>query len=236
MKIAIADDLQCDRESISEYLLPYLKSKEIEADISEYKSGGELVMDFSEKRFDIIFLDIYMEDMNGIEAAKNIYEMDKDVHIIFITTANCFAAESYEFGATYYILKPLTEEKFTRAMELCFKDLIYAQKKLHVISNRVSVDVPFDKILYIDVHERMVKIHLSDCIISSEGRFYATVEPLLAEKNFIESFKGVVVNMEHVKCVKGIDFILDNGEAVPIRKREKTDIIRQYMKFEFNKL
>ena len=156
-----------------------------------------------------------MGTLNGIDAARVIYKEDKDCRIIFITTANCFAAESYEVKAAYYMIKPITREKLNEVL---------------------SINVSYSNILYVDVIKRNVKIHLAERLVDADRGFYNVVNPLLDDRRFIECYKGVVVNMEHIRNQIDDDFILDNDEKVPISKRKKKDIIRLFMEYTFEKL
>ena len=236
MKIAIADDLETDRNVIKDMVLDFFGRLQIKADITTYESAEALLNDFKPHSFDLILLDIYMGTLNGIDAASVIYKEDKDCRIIFITTANCFAAESYEVKAAYYMIKPITREKLNEVLSIYLKEKIDAEKKLPVISNRASVNVSYSNILYVDVIKRNVKIHLAERLVDADRGFYNVVNPLLDDRRFIECYKGVVVNMEHIRNQIDDDFILDNGEKVPISKRKKKDIIRLFMEYTFEKL
>ena len=94
MNIAITDDLKYDRDTLKELLLNFFNKNKIAIQLYEYSSAEELLENFTPGFFDLLFLDIYMENISGIDAAKRIYEIDKRCKIIFLTTANCFAAES----------------------------------------------------------------------------------------------------------------------------------------------
>ena len=134
------------------------------------------------------------------------------------------------------MIKPITREKLNEVLSIYLKEKIDAEKKLLVISNRASVNVSYSNILYVDVIKRNVKIHLAERLVDADRGFYNVVNPLLDDRRFIECYKGVVVNMEHIRNQIDDDFILDNGEKVPISKRKKKDIIRLFMEYTFEKL
>lgn len=236
MNIAITDDLDSDREILKAMIMKFMRENNAEAELFEYSSAEKLLDDLRPGFFDLIFLDIYMDDMNGIDAAKRIYNADKNCRIIFLTTANCFAAESYDVNAAYYMIKPPSEEKLFPVIKKCIGDMISESKKLCVISKRASVQIPFSSILYVDVSGRAVRIHLADRIVNADRGFYNVAAPLLEDERFIECYKGVAVNMEHIKRQIDDDFILDNGERIPISKRKKKELIRLFMEYEFRSI
>jgi len=236
MKIAITDDLKSDRDTLKSYITDYFTSNNMEADIFEYSSAEELLEKFTPGFFDIMFLDIYMDEMTGIEAARKIYAVDQRCKIIFLTTANHFAAESYEVKAVNYLIKPLTRERFDTAIKVCLDEIADNNKKLSVISRQVPLQIPFSKILYADTANRIVRLHLENSTLEVGRDFYSTVDPLLDDSRFIECYKGIVLNMEHIKRQTDDDFILKNGEKIPISKRKKKDFIRIYTEYTFENL
>ena len=236
MKIAIVDDLVSDRNILCECLNKYAQANNIDMDISEFTSGENFLTEFQSGVYDIIFLDIYMAELTGVDTAKNIFAADKKCKIKFLSTSNSFAAESYEVNAVQYILKPLNPEKLNNVLDRCTADMVHESKVLNVISNKVPVKIYFKDILYVDITINTVNIHLKDKVIHTGGRFYNTVAPLLEDKNFMECYKGIVVNMEHIHKNIDSDFVLDNDERIPIRKRQKSEILRKYMEYEFENM
>lgn len=236
MNIAIADDLQCDRDVLRRFLERYFAAKCIDISIFEYDSGEALLAHFRKDFYQIIFMDIYMAKLSGIDAAREMYTIDKACKIIFLTTSNSFASESYEVKAAYYMIKPLNVQKFEAVLDSCAKDMLENQKKLAIFSSHIPLKISFEDILYVDIIRGVVQIHLSEKIIKTQGRFYQTVSPLLCDKRFIECYKGIAVNMNHILKPLDNEFLLDNGEKIPIRKREKKNIVHRYMEFEFQNL
>ena len=107
MRISIVDDRLEDRNALQRELDSALREKGYSVEtIDLYSSGEEFLSGFKKGKYDLIFFDIYMEGINGIEAAAEVRKEDKSVRLIFVTTSNDFAAESYSLRADYYLLKP----------------------------------------------------------------------------------------------------------------------------------
>ena len=124
LRIAITDDLNSEREKLSSAIIaPFSKVGLNVGNIDEYTSGEELLRQFSAGRYDLIFLDIYMGGMSGVETAKRIRTLDKNVMLVFVTTSNEFASESYAVKANFYLLKPVRAESIRQLAEIVAQQL-----------------------------------------------------------------------------------------------------------------
>lgn len=118
MKIAIVDDLELDAEQLSHLILSYMKEHRIPAAVPEIFSNGETFLaSFTAGSFDIVFLDIYMDGLSGMETARKIRALDASCRIVFVTTSPDFAVDSYDVNAAFYLLKPVTMERVSKALE-----------------------------------------------------------------------------------------------------------------------
>ena len=149
MKIAIVDDSSLDRDFLKNGLEIIFEERNIEnLEIQEFSSGEELLNYLRENPsdfFHIIFMDIYMEDLTGVETAKAIRKTDEQVKIVFITTSNEFASESYEVKAEDYLIKPFNKERLEKTLERLVIKKKKEDKILKFSENKV---VHVDSIVY----------------------------------------------------------------------------------------
>lgn len=125
MKIAIVDDIKGEAERLSGLVARYLSTHGLFCDQTDLFASGEAFLEhFEPARYDIIFLDIYMSGMTGMETARRIREQDTNCSLLFVTTSPDFAIDSYDVNATYYLLKPVNEAQVTRALDRCNMDRI----------------------------------------------------------------------------------------------------------------
>ena len=137
MRAAIIDDRSYDRTTLYHELDSVLRERGYIVEAIDLFSGGEeFLADFRRGKYDLIFLDIYMEGINGIQTAAEIRRQDKSVRLIFVTTSNDFAAESYSLRADYYLLKPYVHEDIVKAMKLI--DLASYEKQ-RIITRSVCI-------------------------------------------------------------------------------------------------
>lgn len=236
MKLAIIDDLKHDIDRLKNIISEYFDNIKETANIDCYFDGESFLKDFSEKKYDVVFIDIYMNKISGIEIARKIFSFDKNCKIVFITTSNNFAAESYEVKAYSYIIKPVSYSKISSIFDNLMTKKTEISLNVDLIAYKSRININLNHILYIDIISRTVNIHLLDNILPVKGKFSDYKAQLLEYSSFIECFRGVIVNMEHIENISKNDFILDNGETVPIRKRYGLDIRKRYMKYRLNKI
>ena len=117
MEIAIVDDEKVIREQIKELAIRYAPDCNAKA----YETGEALLAEV--KKADIVFLDIRMEGMNGIDTARVLREKQEDTVLIFITGVKEYVFEAFDVSAFYYLLKPIEEKKFSEIFERAKKEV-----------------------------------------------------------------------------------------------------------------
>ena len=110
MRIAIVDDLKTERALLKERLSQQLALRGVEADILGFESGEAFLAAEKERRFSAAFLDIYMEGLSGMDAAKELRKTDTDCLLIFTTTSTDHALEGFQVRALHYLVKPFSED------------------------------------------------------------------------------------------------------------------------------
>ena len=115
MRIAIVDDLIAERERLTQMLTAELHATHTEIHkLDTFDSAESFLEKWTLDAYDLILLDIYMGGATGVEAARKIRETDENVHLVFCTTSNEFASESYALGISYYLHKPYSADDLRR--------------------------------------------------------------------------------------------------------------------------
>jgi len=231
MRIAICDDVPVDRQIITEYLLRYSEENLIDIQIEEFAGGEKLLSAFSSSPFKIIFIDIYLDGISGVETAYKIREADKDCAIIFITSSVDYRADGFEVGAIHYLVKPVTYKAAAAAMERCRHHFASEEKYFNITSERQVIRIKLKNVLYAEVYGKKVFIHTVDGTYKTY-KSMSEITYLLQEGPFLRCHRCYLVNMQHISRILNENFQLSNGEKVPIRKngRQKTkDIFNDYL-------
>lgn len=187
--------------------------------IKEFHSGKELLCDYIPGNFNIIFLDIFLHQENGVDCALKLRQIDRNVNLIFLTTSSEFGVKSYDVRATDYIIKPATLEKLSRALRYCKITSLQSEPVITVTTKHQPFDISLNRILYADFQNRSACIHLKDCLIPVSGSFTELSKQLTVYPQFISCFKGIVVNLKHVQEIYSDYLILKNKEQLPVSRR-----------------
>ena len=238
LNIAIVDDDFNDLSTAELFLQNFIQknypNKKNSINIQTFSRAVDLLLDFKVKQFDLILLDIKMQGVSGIQAAKIIRNQDDDVKIIFLTNCDDFLLEGYRVFACGYILKPLLEnlDDFNKTFSHIFSKFFVDNKEIILRVDRVEISVPFKNIFYADIDENhRLCVHLEERKIVTTMTYLEFLAILSKDNRFLECYHRIVINMDFVKSMAKDDFILKNGEIIPISQRKKKEVKAKYMQY-----
>lgn len=187
--------------------------------------------------YDLVILDIYMEELSGIEVAKKLYKLHKNCNIIFFTSSTDHMLEGYEVSALGYVLKPINEHK-----HLLYKALDRAIEKLSPDNEGIIINTKYGEsfilyknLLFIDSSLRNLYFHFQKENLLVSGKYTDYADFLLRDKRFLECYRNLIVNMDYVETVSDSNFILTTGENIPISRRKKIEVMEKYTKYFIEK-
>lgn len=224
LRIAIVDDEAPERERLKQYIENRLKAGGREAFFLLYEDGLKLVQD-APKDLDILFLDIQMEEMDGIQAARAVRRYDEEVLIIYITNMAQYAIEGYSVNALDYLLKPVDEAAVGQTLDKALKRL--EKKASPVISLRGmkgTFVLEAAKICYIETYDRKLMVH------TTQGEAILCSETLQAMEErlpgwFFRCHSAFLVNLRLVERIAGSD-IVAGGVKIPLSKHRKKEFMQ----------
>ncbi len=236
MNIAIIEDSGQELSLLERCLQSYLSSRQVYRVIDTYTSGEAFLENWPSKSYDLVFLDILMEGISGIEVARKIRETDSECLLIFISSSKEYALQCFEVRAFDYLLKPLSEERFQKTMDLCQNELAKHIRYIEVKESRTLVKIPLNEIIYTDYYNHYIQIHTAARLIRSYQQFDVFSPLLLCYPQFLCCYRNCIVNMDHVDSVDKHDFVMENGERVPITRGNRNSIYQQYADYQFLKI
>lgn len=193
MRVAICDDEAIYREETKKAILAYNK----EIDIAEYTDGSELVQ--SGERFDLIFLDIEMPKMDGMEAAKKLRENKDDAEIVFLTSHDEFVYDAFDVRAMQFLKKPPEKEKIERVLHRV-EQILAKEERVEFILNGQTCFVKQRDIVYIEAYGDGVYIY--DCAGNVYEERRGTIKKWnekLSGKGFAQIQRGYLISMWYVE-------------------------------------
>ena len=216
MRIAIVDDLSRDREDMAALLRQIGVPAE---QITQYDCGESFLSTWLPGSADVVFLDIYMPGMDGMETAERLRKADASCAIVFLTISTEFGVQSYAVHAADYLVKPATRESVLRALNYCRPAEHAEAETLEVSYRRQNRKVPVCSILYVDLDGRTVRIHTKNSVFPVGGTFGEVTDPLLADTAFQPCYRGIVVNLRQVSRLDRQELTLKTGEKLPVSRR-----------------
>lgn len=241
MEIAIVDDLVEDRTIVRHLTNKYFEDRKdlykISPNFTEFGNGEAFLENYASGKYEIVFLDIYMNKLTGMDVAKKIAVLDRNCSIIFFTTSDEYQLEGYGVHAVGYIMKPVVDhipELYT-AMDYAASRLQMDKACITVSTDYGEVYLYYRNILYIDCIDRTVYIHLADRVLKVCGKYGDYQNKFLSDSRFLECYRNVIVNMDYIDIPLDCDFILKSGEKLPISRRKKSNVMENYMMYFIKK-
>lgn len=219
MRIAIIDDIAAEREILHERVNVQLARISLRADIFEYKSGHDFLSAAEEERFEMAFLDIYMENENGMDTAKELRLFDSDCLLVFTTTSRDHALDGFRVRAMHYLVKPYTDEELTGLFDEALERLPRPDQYIEVTpvaGNTVWLQL--GEILYAEHFRHQIHIHQADGQTTVTRQTFREFAQQLPKERFFQCSRGTIVNLEYAKDFNGTAFLLKNGEKLPVSR------------------
>lgn len=231
LQIAICDDDQYMLEALEQSAADYFAKNNIDIKIVLF-AGGEELLRYGE-RIDLLFLDIQMKRIDGMETARKLRQSDFKGFLIFVTVLKELVFESFEVQAFDYLLKPLQEEQFAKTMDRLLDCMRNAKdQNLLIKIGYESRLIPVDEIVFCEVIDRKIYLHL----LSSEViAYYEKIEKLekKLDKHFYKCHRSFLINLKYVRSFKNGRVLMQGGNEVPVsrlRSKDFSNVILQYMK------
>ena len=227
---AICDDEREIRSSIERNIRLLCE----DSDIIKFADGKALVE--YEGGFDILFLDIQMEGMSGMEAARVLRGRGCKAVIIFVTAIEEYVFDAFDVGAFHYIVKPFDKAKFfdvlRKAVAQC--ESIKAREvrdepSLAVKTGFTTRKIYLYEIFYLEVFNRKVVIHKADGDVEFYGKLIE-LEDRLSE-HFVRCHRAYIVNMRYVLKYTANNITLENGAEILLSKQKYGEFVRKYLKY-----
>ncbi len=229
--IAICDDEKHMSDHIKTITSDFFRKKNREIHIRTF-AGGEELLNY-DGQIDILFLDIQMKDMDGMETARKLRADKFRGFLIFITVLKEMVFQSFEVQAYDYLVKPVDEKQFERTMERCLASMQNTgEDSLLVQKGYERRIIRTDEIVFCEIIDRKIYLNL----VSGEVvDYYERIENLeiKLDDHFFRCHRSYLINLKHLKGYKNGTAYMDNGREIPVsrlRSREFSGVVLRYMK------
>ena len=211
LKIAVCDDSPLFLELAIKFINKWSEERQFPVSISSYNNGDDLLAANADERMDIIFLDIIMPLLNGMDTARELRQTDKAVKIIFLTSSPEFALESYEVKAQGYVLKPIVYEQLKDMLDECAHTITktsFGYQKLY-----------HHYIEYAEAQNKKVVFHLctGDTLEASEP-LHSFENRFTEDNRFFKCHRSYLVYLQNVDHFTTTQITMKSGRSIPIAR------------------
>ena len=229
-RIAVVEDEQQYRDEVCQYIEQYATEHQLKFDVTTYTDGQEIVDDV-QKHYDIIFFDIEMTQLNGMDAAKVIRERDANVVMVFITNMAQYAIEGYEVGALDFVLKPIDYYGFSFRLA---RALGRVQKKQGNLEFAINTPGGIKKlnsndIYYIEIENRFLVYHTAEGDFSQRGTLQSAKE-MFQNYHFVKCNHWYLVNLKYVTEIEE-NIVHVAGSRLEISRRNRAHFLKEVTEY-----
>ena len=229
--IAICDDEKYMSDHIRAMASDFFRKKNREIQLRTFLSGEELLN--YDGQIDILFLDIQMKGMDGLETARKLRADKFRGVLIFITVLKEMVFQSFEVQAYDYLVKPVDEKQFGKTMERLFASMQNnGEDSLLVQKGYEGRIIREEEIVFCEIIDRKIYLNLTSGEVVD---YYERIENLESklDSHFFRCHRSYLINLKHLKGYKNGTAYMDNGKEVPVsrlRSKEFSGVVLQYMK------
>lgn len=234
IKIALCDDEISAIQTLENQINSFFYETDIKYFVSKFSDGETLLNSLIEgkEHFDIVFLDIRMNKINGMDVAKTIRNSyEKNVFIVFVTALKEYVFDAFDVRAANYLVKPVETQKLHSSLKRILSDIIPSESKYLILhKGREVKKIPFCSIMYCEVINHHVFIYEKENI----HEYGSKIDDLEKELNidFFRCHRSFIVNLKYVDRYKAGVAYMPSGEKIPIAARRQGEFMKALLSYQ----
>ncbi len=234
MNVALVDDDKRYLDEMEVFCREYGRKRDCPMEVFPFFDGKTFLAALADTRFSVVFLDIYMEDTDGIATAKALRETDPGCILIFLTSSREFMPEAFSCHAFDYVSKPVDRDRVEHVLDDARKILPTSHKYIDLVHDRKTRRVLLRDIVFAVTDAHYLEITLAD---GSVLRPRMTVTEFLQltqnDSRFILANRGVILNAGHICSFGDGCCVMDNGVKLPLRVKDARRVEQAVMDHNF---
>lgn len=236
INIAICDDNVEESTFLESMIQDYGRSKKLSLSISTFENGFLFLDGVTRQHTDLCFLDIYMPGFSGLETAKELRNINRDMHLIFCTSSVEHALDGYGVQASNYLVKPVVKEKLFTAMDEVIRRLEISNEDVFWVPTETGMQgIVQNQIAYIEPDRNHSCLYLRNgTSLACRLSFSELCETLCKNNNFFLIRRSVLLNFDSVVGMEQDQFLLNTGVKIPIPRRKRKDITKIFLDYNMS--
>ena len=231
MKIAICDDEEVQLDLLTKYCDKWGQSTGEYCTIDVFKSSEEFLFKYEEiKDYDVLFLDIQMKEISGMDLAKKLRNLKDGVTIIFVTGDKDYVFQGYEVQALDYVMKPINQERLFQVLNRAKEFIKKEEDYLFIQSDGVIHKIKQLDICSIESSRHESILYMMDSeLVCKKG--ISELEGEVKDKYFYRCHRSYLVNLSKISSISKKDVALENGMMIPIARGKWDGLNKAYLNY-----
>ncbi len=233
IKIAICDDNHTFLQELKQLIRTYLKAHSIQGEIYTYEDGELFLKSFQKDyfQFDMVFLDIDMPAVDGIEAAHHIRMFNKNLILVFLTSMENRVYETFQFNTFRFIRKKYILEELEECLDKAVELLNHEHEIYAFKTKEGMIKLSLHDILYFTFINRHVEIWTLHKQYTMLNNRFQDIIDLFKDKNFVCIHRGCMVNVKYIKAINKLFIVLDNNEKLSISRYKVDEVFKAFANY-----
>lgn len=237
MKIALVDDEQKFLDEMTGLINDFATQWCCQIEIVPFLNGETFLESFEDGGFSAVFMDIYMDGIDGVDAALKMRGLDNKCILVFLTSSTDFMPDAFSCHAFEYITKPFSPQRIFQVLTDIMEVLPPLHKYINITSDRKTIQVFLDEVASVATDAHYLDITLTD---GEKLRCRMTMAEFMEltdrDSRFLPINKGIVINADYILEFENNCCVLENGTQFPIRVRDRLQIEQAARNYHFKKI
>ncbi|MBR4707391.1 MAG: response regulator transcription factor [Pseudobutyrivibrio sp.] len=234
MRVAVIDDENIFRMQLKMMVEKLAASKELPLEVEEFSCGPDFIESLSRRRYDIVFMDIFMPDMDGIETARILRARTERTFLIFLTASEGHYPDAFSLHAFDYVTKPFTLDRIDQVLKEIISHTPMDESFIKIPQGALEEKIYLKDIISVTTDGHYLEINKDD---SSSSRVRLTASEFLEmtgnDRRFVMVNRGIIVNMDFINRVEGGDIFMDDKNIFPISARRVGEVSQMIKDYQF---
>ena len=234
ISVMVCDDLAEERASLGRMVEAYCRRKAIELSLESAAGGEELLDRWRPGRWDLVFLDIFMPGLSGVETARRLRQKDAACALIFATTSQEHGLESFELRVMDYLVKPFDQSLVDQALDWFVQRETIRLQQISVGGEWQTQWVRPSDVVWLEMRRHTATIQVGDRAYEVR-RTMEALETELDDDRFFRCHRSYLVNLDRVRTLEERDFLMEDGTRIPISAKRLAEARQRFQEWQLAK-